>query len=431
MPLLVVLGCQWGDEGKGKITDLIAAEADAVARYQGGNNAGHTIIVGDKKTVLHLIPSGMLNPGTECLIGNGVVVDPLILQEEVTELETEGVQVRERLKISEAAHLITPYHKQLDLAQERMRGKEKIGTTGRGIGGAYADKLARQGVRLGDYRDKDHMALRIRNMDAFYRPLFTHVFEAALPSADEVIEQMWSAEPLIAPMLCDSVDLANGWLDQGRRVLAEGAQGVMLDIDFGTFPYVTSSNPSPGGVCTGLGIPPARIDEILGVVKAYTTRVGKGPMPTELTGELGDRIREAGGEYGATTGRPRRCGWFDAPVVRRSIQISGIGKVALTKLDVLDDLETIEICTHYEDDAGVRYDRIPLDPNLLARCRPVYERMPGWQASTANCRGYDDLPPKARDYVARLERLLGVSIPVVSVGARRKLTILRQPRFFL
>jgi adenylosuccinate synthase len=430
MPLLVILGAQWGDEGKGKITDLIAAEADMVARYQGGNNAGHTIIIGREKTVLHLIPSGILNPGTTCLIGNGVVVDPLVLQEEVDTLEAAGHDVRRHLRLSEAAHAILPYHKLLDLAQEKMRGHGKIGTTGRGIGGAYADKVARQGVRLGDYRDKSRLAAKVRALDRYYRPLFQHVFQQDMPAADEVLEQLWLIEPLIAPLLCEGTDLINEYLDQGKRVLAEGAQGIMLDIDFGTYPYVTSSNPSTGGVCTGLGVAPRRIDDVMGVVKAYTTRVGEGPFPTELKDATGEFIRTSGGEYGATTGRPRRCGWFDAPVVRRSIQICGVTQVALTKLDVLDPLDEIQACTHYEGPGGRRIERIPQDLGLLQQCRPVYEKLPGWKRVTADCKRFEDLPQAARDYVKRLEELLGVRMPIVSVGAGRELTILRQPTFF-
>ncbi len=431
MPLLVVLGCQWGDEGKGKITDLIAAEADMVCRYQGGNNAGHTIIVGDVKTVLHLVPSGILNPGTQCVIGNGVVVDPLVLREEIEMLEAAGVEVRSRLRISEAAHAIVAYHKLLDMAQERMRGKGKIGTTGRGIGSAYADKVVRQGIRMGDWRSKDRLAAKVRALDRYYKPLFEHVFNEPLPEADAVIEELWGVEPLVAPMLEDTVTLINAALDRGARVLAEGAQGIMLDIDFGTYPYVTSSNPSTGGVCTGLGVPPRRIDEVLGVVKAYTTRVGEGPFPTELDGGLGEQIRQVGGEFGATTGRPRRCGWFDAPVVRRAIQVSGTTKIALTKLDVLDGLATIDVCTHYEDDAGRRIERIPLDLNLLERTHPVYETVEGWNTCTAECKTFEDMPKAAQDYVHRIEALLGVDIPIVSVGAGRKLTVMRQPTFFV
>jgi adenylosuccinate synthase len=312
-----------------------------------------------------------------------------------------------------------------------MRGKGKIGTTGRGIGSAYADKVARQGVRLGDYRCKDFLARKIQIMDTFYKPIFKHILNEELPSVDDVIEQLWQIEPLIAPLLCDSVTMINDFLGQDKRVLAEGAQGVMLDIDFGTYPYVTSSNPTTGGVCTGLGVPPQQVSNVLGVSKAYTTRVGEGPFPTELNNDLGEFIRQAGGEFGATTGRPRRCGWFDAPVLRRAIQVAGVDKIALTKLDVLDGLKEIEICTHYAGPNGEKIDRMPLDLNMLEQCTPVYEKFAGWNGnSTAECKVYEDLPQAAQAYVARLEELLGVDIPIVSVGARRKLTILRQPSFF-
>ena len=430
MPLLVIVGCQWGDEGKGKIVDVIAHEADMVARYQGGNNAGHTIVVGDKKTILHLIPAGVLNPRVECLIGNGLVVDPIVLEEEIQTLETGGVEVRSRLHLSEGAHVIVPYHKLLDQAQEKMRGAGKIGTTGRGIGGAYADKFARQGLRLGDYRYKDIFAEKIRVLDRFYEPLFRHIFHEKLPSPEEVVDQLWAVEPTIRPLLCDSVAMINDELRRGRKVLAEGAQGVMLDIDFGTYPYVTSSNPSPGGVSTGLGVAPRHIQDVLGVVKAYTTRVGEGPFPTEIHDDIGEFLRAEGGEYGATTGRPRRCGWFDATVLRRTIQVAGVNSIALTKLDVLDKLDEIKLCTAYTGPGGERIEQIPLDVNVLAECEPVYETAQGWQSETAGAETYEELPEAARRYVARIEELVGVKIEAVSVGARRKMTILRRGSFF-
>jgi adenylosuccinate synthase len=430
MPLLVIVGCQWGDEGKGKIVDVVSHEADLVARYQGGNNAGHTIIVGDQKTVLHLIPSGVLYPRVECLIGNGVVVDPLVLRDEIEELESKNLEVQPRLKISEGAHLILSYHRLLDRAQEAMRGAGKIGTTGRGIGGAYADKVARQGVRVGDLRDKDRFVEKVRALERYYRPLFDHIFKEDIPAADDVVSEIWDVAPMILPMICDSVTLVNDFLDAGKRVLAEGAQGVMLDIDFGTYPFVTSSSPSTGGVCTGLGVPPRRVDTVLGVVKAYTTRVGEGPFLTELNDELGQYLQKQGGEFGATTGRPRRCGWFDAPVVRRTVQVAGIDSIALTKLDVMDDLDEVRLCTHYEGPGGERLDRIPMAISTIERCRPVYESMPGWKTDISACEVYEDLPRAARDYVERIEELLGVRIEAVSTGARRQLTILRRPSFF-
>lgn len=430
MPLLVIVGCQWGDEGKGKIVDVVSSEADLVARYQGGNNAGHTIVVGDEKTVLHLIPSGVLYPKVQCLIGNGVVVDPLVLREEVEMLESTGLDVRSRLKISEGAHVILSYHRLLDRAQESMRGAGKIGTTGRGIGGAYADKVARQGVRIGEMRDKDRFVDKVRQLDRYYRPLFEHIFKEDIPAVDDVVAEVWATVPMILPMICDSVSLVNDTLARDKRVLAEGAQGVMLDIDFGTYPFVTSSSPSTGGVCTGLGVPPRAVTTVLGVVKAYTTRVGEGPFPTELNNDIGDRLQRQGGEFGATTGRPRRCGWFDANVIRRTIQVAGISSIALTKLDVLDEFETIEVCTHYETADGKRIDRIPLAAADVEKCKPVYETVPGWNRDISTCETYEDLPAETRAYVERIEDLVGVKIEAVSIGAKRKLTILRRPSFF-
>lgn len=429
MSLLVIVGCQWGDEGKGKIVDFIAREADLVARYQGGNNAGHTIVVGDEKTVLHLIPSGVLYPNVHCLIGNGVVVDPLILEEEIAMLEGKGLSVRDRLHIGEGAHVILPYHKLLDQAQEKMRGEGKIGTTGRGIGGAYADKVARQGVRIGDFRSKDRFAEKIRGLERYYLPLFENVFHESVPTADEVVDEVWPAEKTVLPLICDSITMVNDYLSQGRRVLAEGAQGVMLDIDFGTYPYVTSSSPSTGGVCTGLGVPPRRVNSVLGVVKAYTTRVGEGPMPTELKDGVGALLQERGGEFGATTGRPRRCGWFDACVVRRTVQVAGITSIALTKLDVLDSFEEIKVCTGYKTPGGDVLELMPLDAGVLEGCEPQYETLTGWNHEIV-AESYDDLPEAARAYVERIEDLVGVKIEAVSIGARRKMTILRRSSFF-
>jgi len=311
-----------------------------------------------------------------------------------------------------------------------MRGAGKIGTTGRGIGGAYADKVARQGVRLGDYRDKTIFAEKIHALDAYYKPLFKHIFHENLPAPDDVVEQLWEIEPTIRPMLRDSVLMVNEYLSKNKRVLAEGAQGVMLDIDFGSYPYVTSSSPSTGGVCTGLGIAPRHINSVLGVVKAYTTRVGEGPFPTELTDNIGEFLRAEGNEFGATTGRARRCGWFDACVLRRAIQVAGVTSIALTKLDVLDKMEEIKLCTAYTGPNGERIEHIPLDINILKKCTPIYETVKGWATPSIAAESYEDLPPAARAYVERIERLLGVEIEAVSVGAGRKLTILRRASFF-
>lgn len=431
MSLVVVLGCQWGDEGKGKVIDLLAMDADLVARYQGGNNAGHTLVVDGQKTILHLVPSGILNPKTRCLIGNGVVIDPLVLATEIEKLETSGLHVRSRLFLAEGAHLITPYHRMLDAAQETARGDAKIGTTGRGIGGAYTDKVARLGIRLGDFRSKDRFVSRIRTMGEHYTQLFEKVFKIeSTPSIEDVVEELWTIQPLIKPMLCDSVDLINQSLAKGERILAEGAQAVMLDVDFGTYPYVTSSNPSIGGVCTGLGVPAKAITGVIGVAKAYTTRVGEGPFPTELLDNLGDQLRKTGFEFGSTTGRPRRCGWFDAVAVRRSIQLCGVDSIALTKLDVLDDFDTLQVCTHYEDDTGKCYERFPLDLDLIQSICPVYKTMQGWKTTTSKATTFEDLPQNAKKYVEMLEQTLQIPISIVSVGPDRVHTILRRTHYF-
>ncbi|MCX7625141.1 MAG: adenylosuccinate synthase, partial [Candidatus Sumerlaeaceae bacterium] len=345
MPLVVIVGCQWGDEGKGKVIDFLAHDADWVARYQGGNNAGHTVIVRGEKRILHLIPSGILHPNVKCLIGNGVVVDPQALVEEIQMLEASGVAVRDRLFVSENTHIIMPYHRKLDHMMEARRGANKIGTTGRGIGCAYGDKVARHGIRMHDLRDKDAFARKVATFSPFYQHLFQSYGEEPW-SVDDVVEEVWRYRDDILPLIVDGVSLLNEELDKGKKILAEGAQGILLDVDFGTYPFVTSSNPSPGGVCTGLGVPPRKVSKVVGVVKAYCTRVGAGPFPTEMADQLGERLRQWGGEFGATTGRPRRCGWFDCAALRRSLQIGGITNLALMKLDVLSELDEIRVCTH-------------------------------------------------------------------------------------
>ena len=428
MSLTVIMGAQWGDEGKGKVVDLMSAEADLVARYQGGNNAGHTVVIGDKQYILHLIPSGILHDHTRALIGNGVVIDPAILAQEMDTLIQAGFDVERKLSISANAHLILPYHKALDMLQEKRRGAGKIGTTGRGIGCAYGDKVTRQGVRVMDLASKDQFAARVSETVDFYRPLFEKVYQEQICHLDDVMDQVWPHAERIRAMTVDSVSVINDALTAGQRVMAEGAQGLMLDIDFGTYPYVTSSNPSPGGVCTGLGVSPRRIDKIIGIVKAYTTRVGEGPFPSELLGDEGEYLRERGGEYGATTGRPRRCGWFDAPVVNRSIQIAGLDEMVLTKLDVLDELETIPICTGYEVD-GQAMDLYPLDRPNPGNVQLRLETVPGWQCRTSDVRRYDDLAPAARDYVARIETLTGCPVSAVSIGPKRDQIIRRVDRF--
>ncbi len=423
MPLVVIVGCQWGDEGKGKVIDFLSHDADIVARYQGGNNAGHTVIVEGRKVVLHLIPSGVLHETNRSLIGNGVVVDPQALVDEIKMLETAGVNVRERLLVSETAHLIMPYHRKLDHMMEARRGDNKIGTTGRGIGCAYADKVARHGVRMLDLRDKDRFVRKVRTFSPYYQNLFEHYGENTW-SEDAVVDEVWSLRDEILPLLVDGVTLINNELKAGKKVLAEGAQGILLDVDFGTYPFVTSSNPSPGGVCTGLGVGPCHIQRVVGVVKAYSTRVGSGPFITELDNELGEQIRAWGGEFGATTGRARRCGWFDCVAMRWSLQIGGITNLALMKLDVLDNLDEIQVCTHYLVD-GKKVEMLPSGMETGEGIEPVYKTFKGWKKPLTGARSWDDLPGEAKDYILALEELIGARMDFISVGPDRKQTIFR------
>jgi len=417
---LAVLGAQWGDEGKGKIVDLLTPHFSIVARYQGGHNAGHTVYVNRTKFILRLIPSGILHPGITCVIGNGVVVDPQALFAEVDELTKNGIDVDNRIVISDKAHLILPYHRDLDLLSEARRGERKIGTTSRGIGPAYEDKIARRGIRAGDLADPAGLEQNIRdNVTARNRLVQDNTMDWK-PVLDQVLRLAERMRPWIRDV---SVMLADAMKD-GKSILFEGAQGTLLDIDHGTYPYVTSSNASVGGVCTGLGIPPKAIGQVLGVAKAYTTRVGEGPLPTELTGEMGNRLRESGNEYGAVTGRPRRCGWYDAVAVRYAVRINGLDGLALTKLDVLDGLAEIPICVAYTI-GGKTLTDFPSDTLQLARCEPVYETMPGWTGKTAGVRRFEDLPDGARRYVAKLEQVSGVRAAVISTGSERDDTILR------
>jgi adenylosuccinate synthase len=426
--ILVLVGCQWGDEGKGKIVDLLSSEAELVARYQGGNNAGHTVIIDGDKFILHTIPSGILNPDCQCLIGNGVVINPESLVEEIRELEARGIAIEGRLWIAGNAHLILPLHRMLDQANETHKEAVRIGTTGRGIGLAYADKARRYGLRISDYRSRDRFSNRLRRLCNYYAPILEKLYGVHPPSVEQMVEGLWPLGERIRPLLVDGPSYVNRAADEGKKILCEGAQGIHLDIDFGTYPFVTSSNPTPGGVCTGLGISPVRISGILGVVKAYTTRVGEGPFPTELTGEEGDLLRKLGDEFGATTGRPRRCGWFDAPVIRRSLQLSGARHLAITKLDVLDTLQTIRICTHYRID-GERAELFPFDAGVGDfNIEPVYEDHTGWETKTTGIERFEDLPANARKYLSRMEELVGARISLVSTGPDRKHTILRDKK---
>jgi adenylosuccinate synthase len=417
---LTVIGAQWGDEGKGKIVDLLTPRFSIVARYQGGHNAGHTVYVRGQKFVLHLIPSGILHSGVSCVIGNGVVVDPAALFAEVDELARLGVDVHGRLFISDRAHLILPYHRELDVLSEARRGERRIGTTSRGIGPAYEDKIARRGIRVSDLANPAVLEDGVReNVKARNR-----VIKDTTLDWQQVYDELLAFGARIKPWVVDASVMLTAAIKAGQAVMFEGAQGTLLDIDHGTYPFVTSSNASAGGVCTGLGVPPKAVGTVLGVVKAYTTRVGEGPLPTELTGEMGDRLRESGQEYGASTGRPRRCGWYDAVAVRFSARVSGIDALALTKLDVLDGLESISLCTAYRLGDRVIED-FPADLKMLAACEPVYETLPGWTAPTRGATSIDQLPAEARAYVRRLEEVTGVPAGIISTGSDREETIIR------
>jgi adenylosuccinate synthase len=417
---LAVLGAQWGDEGKGKIVDLLTAHFQIVARYQGGHNAGHTVYVNGAKFILRLIPSGILHPAVTCVIGNGVVIDPQALFAEVDELIKNGIDVGNRIVVSDKAHLILPYHKDLDLLSEARRGERKIGTTSRGIGPAYEDKIARRGIRVGDLIDPKGLEQNVRdNVTARNR-----LVQDTTMDWKPVLANLLEHAERIRPMIRDVSVLLDTAMRAGQAILFEGAQGTLLDIDHGTYPYVTSSNATVGGICTGLGVPPRAIGKVLGVTKAYTTRVGEGPFPTELTGDMGNRLRETGSEYGAVTGRPRRCGWYDAVAVRYAARINGLDGLALTKLDVLDGFERIELCTSYRCNGRTLTD-FPSDVAQLAACEPVYESMPGWSEPTKGVRSFDKLPAAARRYIAKLEEVTGVPAAIVSTGSEREDTILR------
>ena len=412
---VVVVGAQWGDEGKGKIVDVLAQQADLVVRYQGGANAGHTVVKGDDEFILHQIPSGILHQGTRCIIGNGVVLDPDTLLNEVDDLVARGVDVTDRLTVSDRAHLVLPYHKLLDCASEK---KQRIGTTGRGIGPTYEDKIGRRGVRTGDLRDLDRLRETLADRVAQVNQRLELMGAEGRVSAAENLELLERVAPRLVPMLADTGLITWRALEDGRRVLLEGAQGAQLDVDHGTYPFVTSSNTTAGGAAVGAGIGPTKIDAVLGVVKAYTTRVGNGPLPTEAEENEAASLRELGGEFGATTGRPRRCGWFDAVVVRYAARVNGLTDLAVTKLDVLDTLDTIPLCVGYKID-GDLVDEIPSDTRVLDRLEPVYERLNGWHRPTSEVRRMAYLAPEARAYLDRLQELIGVPIRYVSVGTRR------------
>jgi adenylosuccinate synthase len=418
---IAVLGAQWGDEGKGKIVDLLTPNFSIVARYQGGHNAGHTVYASGRKFVLRLLPSGILHEGITCVIGNGVVVDPQALFGEIDEVQAAGVRIGDRLIISDKAHLILPYHRELDVLSEARRGERKIGTTSRGIGPAYEDKIARRGVRVGDLANMQALASAVQhNVAARNR-----IIPESTMDAGQVLDDLKKAWERMSPWVTDVSLFLSRARAAGRSIMFEGAQGTLLDIDHGTYPYVTSSNATIGGVCVGLGLPPRAIDGVIGVAKAYTTRVGEGALPTELTGEMGNRLRESGQEFGAVTGRPRRCGWYDAVAVRYAVRVNGLDALALTKLDVLDGLPELEVCTAYRCN-GATLTEMPGDHAQLSACEPVYETLPGWTTPTAGIRRFDDLPREARAYVARLEEVTGVPAGIVSTGSKREDTIIRE-----
>jgi len=426
MPNTVVVGTQWGDEGKGKVVDLLTARADLVVRYQGGANAGHTLVVDGQQYIFHLIPSGILYEDKKCLIGNGVVVDPEVLLEEIDDLKKAGIEVSpERLSLSDKAHLIMPYHRAIDLARETAKGKGKIGTTGRGIGPCYEDKMARTGVRVVDLTEPETLEEKIRTNVKEKNVYLTKVLNAEALDAKPIVDKYLEMAEKLSMFITDvSVELAQG-LNANKKVLFEGAQGTHLDVDHGTYPFVTSSNPLAGAVCTGAGIGPHQLHHVVGIVKAYTTRVGAGPFLTELTDKTGDYIQERGKEFGATTGRRRRCGWLDMVVVRDSTRLNGLDSLAITKLDVLTGLETLKICVSYERE-GERIDHRPTSLKKMAQCAPVYRELSGWQEDISQAREVSQLPQQTRAYVEAIEELAGIPISIISVGAEREETIVVQ-----
>ena len=425
MSATVVLGLAWGDEGKGRVCDALAADARYVARYSGGNNAGHTIRVGKEEFVVHLIPSGIVREGVECTIGNGVVVNLEVLAEEVSMLEGRGIEVKGRLKVDGRAHLILPYHIHLDGYREKALGKAKIGTTNRGIGPAYEDKIARVGVRVQDIFDEGILRAKLKAALREKNSAITNVYGEEPYDADELASYALSFRELLEPMVADTGKLLRDALGRDEPVLLEGAQATLLDNDFGTYPFVTSSNPSAGGACVGAGIPPTLLDEVVGVIKAYTTRVGDGPFPTELFNETGETLRRVGNEYGATTGRPRRCGWLDLVAVKSSASVNGINGLALTMLDVLSAVEEVKVCVGYELD-GKRVDDFPMNQTDLHHARPVYQSLPGWGVDVTGCRRREELPEEARDFVEFVEAELGVPLRMISVGPERDQAIVER-----
>jgi adenylosuccinate synthase len=421
----VVVGAQWGDEGKAKVVDFLTEEADLVIRFQGGANAGHTVEVGDQKFIFHLIPAGIMHPGKQCVIGNGVVLDPAQVLNEIDEVRAKGISMDGRLWIAENAQVVLPYHKVLDQLKEKAAGAAAIGTTGRGIGPAYYDKVNRSGIRVADLLEEDGLRQKLIKQVAAHNEVIQKMYGGQALSADAIFEDYRTLGKRLKPYVADTVAIVNSALKQGKRLIFEGAQGTVLDVDHGTYPFVTSSNTVAAAACIGSGVGPTAIDQVIGVVKAYTTRVGNGPFPTEEVGEIGKRLRLIGHEYGATTGRERRCGWFDAVLVRRAAMVNGLTHLAITKMDVMDDFDAIQVCVAYEID-GRRIDQFPSQISALEKVKPIYETLPGWKSPTVGVTEWNDLPAKAKQYLERVAELLEVPIGLISLGPKRHQTVRKE-----
>ncbi len=423
MPAVLITGAQWGDEGKGRATDLLGSRVDYVVKFNGGNNAGHTVVIGEEKYALHLLPSGILTPGVVPVIGNGVVVDLGVLKQELDALSSRGVDVS-KLKVSANAHVITAYHRTLDKVTERFLGKRQIGTTGRGIGPAYADKINRVGIRIQDIFDESILRQKVEAALDFKNQVLAKIYNRRAIEPDEVIADLLSFRDMLEPMVCDTGLLLHDAMQAGKNVLFEAGQATMLDIDHGTYPFVTSSNATAGGASTGSGLPPHQLDRIIAVIKAYTTRVGAGPFPTELFDEFGEHLAEVGHEYGTTTGRPRRCGWYDAPMARYAARINGVTDFVLTKLDVLSGLEKVPVCVAYEVN-GTRHDEMPVNQSDFHHAKPIYEEFPGWSEDISGARSFEELPKNAQDYILALEAMSGARFSAIGVGPEREQVVVR------
>ncbi len=428
MSVVVIVGAQWGDEGKGKIVDFLTRKADIVARYQGGHNAGHTVVINDEQYILHLIPSGILHKNTTCIIGNGVVVDPAALIAEINDLKKRNIRVSDSLLLSSNAHVIMPYHVALDNADEKLRGKKCIGTTGRGIGPTYVDKMARQGIRVNDLLSRDILMRKLKQHLKVINFLLKELYKSPGFHAAKICDEYLAYGKQLKRFITDTDIFINAAVARGKNILLEGAQGTLLDVDHGTYPFVTSSNAVAGGACTGLGIGPNKIKRVLGIVKAYTTRVGSGPFPTELHDSIGRKLRKQGGEFGATTGRPRRCGWLDTVILRHSARVNGFTGLAITKLDILDHLERIKICTAYQY-KGKRFTELPKDMHVFDACTPVYKEVKGWNSSTLGFKSFKKLPGRAQAYIKMIEDLIGTRVDIISTGQKRNELIIMKDQF--